>query len=82
MVVPVPVAIVIQRQKEQIGAFELFEHLLSMSKACQCVTEVACESVQQSSRQQESPYDFWLVGRHFMYEIIHDIAMISSKLGD
>src|SRR5690349_11481550 len=62
MVVAVPAPLVVQGDKEHVGAFELLEGASAVIAAGECVTQRAAESVQDGGVQEELPYLLGLAG--------------------
>ena len=82
VVVAVPVAVVVERDQEQVGAVEGFQGGLAAGFTCDGVAERAVQTVQQAGAEQEGADLFGLPCQHLLDQVVHDVPVIARESGD
>ena len=75
VVVPVPVALVVQRHQEEVRALQPLEHRPAAAPLEDGVAQVAAEHVEDRCPFQEVADLVGLAGEHLVGEVVHDVAI-------
>ncbi len=82
VVVSIPPATVVERNHEQIGSIERFEHRLAGTLVGYYIAQRATKPVQDGSPQQEATNLFGLTLKDLFGEVIDDVTVVSGKIGN
>jgi len=75
VMVSVPVALLIQRDHEQVGAFQSLQHFLAIRPPGHLVTQRAGESLEDRALEQEHPHWLRLAVEHLVAQVVEDVAL-------
>src|SRR5687767_5415520 len=79
MVVAVPLAPFVERDDEDVSAFQPIKDRLPIVLARHRITERRIEAVQNGSPQQELADSAALPLQHFIDQVIHDVAVVAGE---
>ena len=81
MVIAIPAPLLVERDDEQVGAFEVFQSLLCGygSVAQYGFAERGAQTVENGCAQQESLYMFWLALEDFFEQVIEHKAVTAGE---
>jgi hypothetical protein len=79
MMEAVPATLLVEGNEEQVGAFQLFEHLLAIGIPGESVAELAAEPLQDGGPEQEGPHPLWLALEHLLAQVVEHVAMGSTE---
>ena len=82
LVVAVPLATVVERHEEEVGAVEVVQHPGCVVGADDGVAQGAAEPVEHRRAQQEVTHRRRLVGEHLLDEVVDDVAVVTGEPGD
>ncbi|MEZ5298441.1 MAG: hypothetical protein R2697_19860 [Ilumatobacteraceae bacterium] len=79
MVIPVPLASVVEGDDEQVRTVELFEHPLAVAVAGEFVAQRSAQPIEHRCRQQEAPHRGRLVIEHLVDEVVEDEPIVAGE---
>ena len=82
VVVAVPVAAVVERDQEQVGAVQRLQGGLAAGPTGHGVAQRAAQPVQQAGAQQEGADLFGLPLQHLLDQVVDDVPVVAGEAGD
>ena len=82
VVVAIPVAAVVERHQEQVGAFQLLQQPRRAVPLQDGVAQGARQALQDRGAQQERPDGVRLAGQHLRPQVVGDVAVVALEGGD
>jgi len=82
VMVAIPLAAVVERDKEQVPSIEDLQHGLAAGLAGNGVAQRAGHPIQDGGLQQEAPDVFGLTLEDLLDEVIDDVAVVTRKARD
>jgi hypothetical protein len=79
MVVAVPVALLVERHQEQVGSFQLFQHLLAIAATGKPIAQRAAELLEHRGLQQEASHIAGLLLEHLLGQVVKDVAVAARE---
>src|SRR6266508_5797611 len=80
MMVAIPVALLIERDQEQVGSFQVFQHLLSIVAIGERITQWATELLKNRGLEEESSHIVGLSLKYLLSQVIENVAMATPEL--
>ncbi len=82
VVVPVPLASIVERDHEQVLSVQRLERRLPAGRAGHRVAERPLQPVEDRRLQQEPPDGFGLALQHLAHQVVDDEAIVTGEAGD
>ena len=82
VVIPVPVASIVERDEEQVRTVELFQRRSPVGSRGDRVAESAGQAVEHRGLQQERSDRFGLAVEHLLDEVVDDEAVVAGEVVD
>ncbi|MDP9207529.1 MAG: hypothetical protein M3O65_03335 [Actinomycetota bacterium] len=82
VLIAIPLAPIIQRNQEQIGAFQLLQQPRRPLRLQHGVAQRAGQALQDRGAQQEPPDGVRLAGQHLRAQVVGDMAVVAMERGD
>ena len=82
VVVPVPLASIVERDHEQVLPIQRLERRLASRRTRDRVAQRSLEAVEDRRLQHEPPHGFGLALQHFARQVVDDEAIVAGKAGD
>ena len=82
MVVPVPLALVVQGKKKEVVALEPFQHGLPVDAAGNGVAQRPGQPVKYRRTEQELSNVIVQMGKHLIYEVLDDVLVVACEASD
>ena len=75
MVVAVPVALLVERRQEQVGTFQILQHLLAIAPSGKRIAERAAELLENRRLEQKISHVFRLSLEHLLSQVVQHVAV-------
>ena len=82
VVVPIPGAVCVEGDDEQVLPFQGLQHLLAARRPGDRIAQRGTQSVEDRGVQQESTHVRWLPVEDLVSEVVHDEPVVTGEPGD
>src|SRR4029079_1285743 len=82
VMIAIPFAFVVQRNDEEVGSLQVFQHRLAITHLRDGIAKRPSQTVQDRRLKQEAPDGVRLMLQYLLDQVVHDVAVVAGEGGN